>query len=223
MKVKLLIQALSKFLVGLALFMLLLFLPAGTWYYWNGWLFCGLLFLPILVLGAVLMIKAPDLLRKRLQGKETQSAQRQVVVLSFLMFVAGFITAGLDFRWGWSRIPAWVVVVSAVILLGSYGLYTEVMRENTYLSRTVEVQQGQTVIDTGLYGVVRHPMYMATMLLFLSFPLVLGSWFAFLIFLIYPLLLVRRIKNEEAVLEAGLPGYTAYQQKVKFRMIPFIW
>ena len=184
---------------------------------------CGLLFLPILIFGCVLFLKAPELLKKRLASRETESAQKQVIAASLLMFVGGFVVAGLDFRFGWSRVPEWVVIAASVCLLGSYGLYAEVMRENAYLSRTVEVQQGQKVIDTGLYGIVRHPMYMATTVLFLSMPLVLGSWYAFGIFLAYPLLLVKRIKNEEAVLEAGLSGYREYKQKVKYRMFPFIW
>lgn len=220
---KLAIQALTKFAAGIGMIVLILFLPAGTWNYPNGLLFCGLLFVPMLILGAVLLWKAPDLLRKRLASKEKETAQKQVVGLSLLMFVGGFVVAGLDFRFGWSQMPGWVVTAASVVLLISYGLYAEVMRENAYLSRTVEVQEGQKVIDTGLYGLVRHPMYMATTTLFLSIPLVLGSWFAFAIFLLYPVLLVKRIQNEEAVLEAGLPGYVEYKQKVRYRMFPFIW
>lgn len=223
MNLKLMLQAIAKFAVGLILIGALLFLPAGTWDYPNGWLFCGLLFIPMLLLGIILFLKAPDLLRKRLASGEKEGAQKRVIGLSGLMFVAGFVVSGLDFRFVWSRMPGWVTAAASVILLVSYGLYAEVMRENAYLSRTVEVQDGQKVIDTGLYGIVRHPMYMATAFLFLSIPLVLGSWYAFLIFLPYPALLVKRIQNEEAVLKAGLPGYTAYMQKVRFRMIPFIW
>ena len=223
MKTKLLLQAATKFAAGLVLVGLLLFLPAGTLHYPGGWLFCGLLFIPMLILGTVLFLKAPELLRKRLASKEKETQQKQVIGLSGLMFVGGFAAAGLDFRFGWSQMPGWVTAAAAVILLISYGLYAEVMRENAYLSRTVEVQEGQKVIDTGLYGVVRHPMYMATTFLFLAIALVLGSWVTFAIFLIYPALLVKRIRNEEAVLEAGLPGYAEYKKKVKYRMIPFVW
>lgn len=220
---KLLFQAVGKFAAGILMVGVLLFLPAGTLNYPGGWRFCALLFLPMLILGAILFFKAPELLRKRLASKETESEQNQVVGWSLLMFVGGFVTAGLDFRFGWSYVPGWAVIAASVILLVSYGLYAEVMRENAYLSRTVEIQEGQRVIDTGLYGIVRHPMYMASTALFLSIPLVLGSWYAFVIFLLYPFLLVKRIRNEEAVLEAGLPGYTEYKKKVKYRMIPFIW
>lgn len=220
---KLMLQAITKFTAGLVTIGLLVFLPAGTWNYPGGWLFCGLLFIPMLILGIILFVKAPDLLRKRLASNEKENAQKQVIGLSVLMFAGGFVAAGLDFRFGWSNVPGWVTTVASVILLVSYGLYAEVMRENAYLSRTVEVQEEQKVIDTGLYGIVRHPMYMASSTLFLSIPLVLGSWYAFAIFLIYPALLVKRIRNEESVLEAGLPGYTEYKQKVKHRMIPFIW
>lgn len=220
---KLLISALTKYLAGLLLIGLLLFLPAGTLHYPGGWLFCGLLFVPMLLLGVVLFVKAPELLEKRLRSKEEQTQQKQVVGLSALMFVGGFVLAGLDFRFGWTTVPYWIVVAASILLLVSYGLYAEVMRENTWLSRTVEVQEGQTVVDTGLYGIVRHPMYAVTTLLFLSMPLVLGSWIAFGVFLIYPALMVKRIRNEEALLAAELSGYRDYQQKVRYRMIPFIW
>lgn len=223
MKTKLLIQAICKFSAGVLLMGLLLFLPAGTWRYPGGWRLCGLLFIPMLMLGLILFLKAPDLLRKRLASKEKEETQKQVIGWSVMMFIAGFVVAGLDFRFGWSRMPGWVTAAASVVLLVSYGLYAEVMRENAYLSRTVEIQENQKVIDTGLYGIVRHPMYMASTLLFLSMPLVLGSWWAFVIFLLYPALMVRRIRNEEAVLEEGLPGYTAYKQKVRCRMIPFLW
>jgi len=223
MKKSLFIQALTKYLAGLIVVMLLLFLPAGTLNYWNGWLFIGLLFVPMLVLGAVLLTKAPDLLKKRLQSKEKESAQKSVIAGSLVMFLGGFIVSALDFRFGWTKVPAAVVIVAAVVLLVSYGLYAEVMRENAYLSRTIEIQKDQKVVDTGLYGVVRHPMYAVTTLLFLSIPLVLGSYIGFLIFLIYPFLLVKRIKNEEEVLEEGLEGYKEYKKKVKYRMIPFLW
>lgn len=220
---KLLISALSKYLAGILLMGLLLFLPAGTVNYPGGWLFCGLLFIPMFLLGVALFIKTPALLEKRLRSKEAQPEQKQVVGLSALMFVGGFVLAGLDFRFGWTTVPNWLVIAASILLLVSYGLYAEVMRENTWLSRTVEVQDGQTVVDTGLYSIVRHPMYAVTTLLFLSMPLVLGSWIAFAVFLIYPALMVKRIKNEEALLEAELPGYRDYQRKVRYRMIPFLW
>lgn len=220
---KLLISALTKYLAGLLLIGILLFLPAGTLHYPGGWLFCGLLFVPMFLLGVVLFIKAPTLLEKRLRSKEEQTQQKQVVGLSALMFVGGFVLAGLDFRFGWTTVPSWIVVAASILLLVSYGLYAEVMRENTWLSRTVEVQEGQTVVDTGLYGIVRHPMYAVTTLLFLSMPLVLGSWIAFGVFLIYPALMAKRIRNEEALLASELSGYRDYQQKVRYRMIPFIW
>ena len=220
---KLLLNALCKFLCGILLVGLLLFLPAGTFAYLNGWLFCTLLFVPMLFLGAVLWIKAPDLLRKRLDGREQENTQKGVVALSGLLFFVGFILAGLDFRFGWSHVPLWVVVLASVILLISYGLYAEVMRENAYLSRTVEVQKDQKVIDTGLYGIVRHPMYAVTLWLFLSIPLVLGSWCSLICFLHYPIVIVIRILNEEKVLTEGLAGYRDYKKKVKYRLIPFIW
>ena len=183
----------------------------------------GLLFIPMLVLGIVLLLKAPDLLAKRLNNKEEQSEQKKVVGLSGLMFLAGFVLCGLDFRWGWTDVPMPVIVIASVLLLAGYGLYMEVMRENAYLSRTVEVQEGQQVIDTGLYGIVRHPMYFATVIMFLAIPLVLDSWIGFVVFLVYPVLMVKRIKNEEIVLEEGLAGYREYKNKVKYRMIPFLW
>ena len=220
---KLLISALTKYLAGLFLVGLILFLPAGTLNYPGGLLFCGLLFVPMLILGIVLWLKAPALLEKRLRSKEKLSAQKSVICLSLLMFVGGFSLAGLDFRFGWTRVPDWLVIATACLLLLSYGLYAEVMRENAWLSRTVEVQEGQQVVDSGLYGIVRHPMYAVTTVLFLSIPLVLGSWIAFAVFLIYPALMVKRIRSEEQLLEAELPGYTDYQKKVKYRMIPFLW
>lgn len=223
MKGKLIISALTKYLSGFVLVGSMLFLPAGTLAYPKGWLFLALLFVPMFLLGIILLIKAPELLKKRLQSKETENDQKTVIALSLFMFMGGFVVAGLDFRFSWSEVPFWVSAASAVLLLLSYGLYGEVMRENAYLSRTVEVQEGQKVIDTGLYGIVRHPMYAVTTLLFLSIPLVLGSWYAFLIFLTYPLLLIKRIKNEEKVLEQGLSGYSDYKKKVKYRMFPLIW
>lgn len=220
---KLIINAFVKYIMGLVMVGLLLFLPAGTFDYWNAWLFIGLLFIPMLLLGVVLAVKSPDLLEKRLNSKEKESEQSVVVILSLIMFLGGFIVSALDFRFGWSKMPTVVVIVAATILLISYGLYAEVMRENAYLSRTVEIQEEQKVVDTGLYGIVRHPMYSVTTLLFLSIPLVLGSWIGFIIFLVYPLILVKRIKNEEKVLEEGLQGYKEYKEKVSCRMIPFVW
>ena len=222
MKIPLFLSALTKFLAGLLLTGLLLFLPAGTLRFPNGWLFAGLLFIPMLILGGVLLIKAPDLLKKRLQSKEKENTQKRVVALSGLLFFAGFIVAGLDFRFGWAHVPTWLVIAASVILLISYALYAEVMRENAYLSRTVEVQEGQTVVDTGLYGIVRHPMYAVTIWLYLSIPLVLGSWLALLCFVHYPILIIVRIRNEEALLTRELVGYDAYKRKVKYRLLPFI-
>ena len=223
MNAKLILSAVTKYLMGLLMVGALLFLPAGTLQYRGGLLFTALLFIPMFFLGLVLLLKAPELLAKRLQTKEKEATQKGVIALSLLMFVGGFILAGLDFRLGWSEMPLWLTIAASVLLLVSYGLYAEVMRENAYLSRTVEVQEGQKVVDTGLYGIVRHPMYAVTTLLFLSIPLVLGSWISFVVFLIYPLLMVQRIRNEEKVLADGLPGYREYQKKLKYRMIPFIW
>ena len=220
---QLLLDGLKKTVAGIVMIGMLLFLPAGTIHYFNGWLFCGVLFIPVIIMGIVLFIKAPDLLRKRLQEKEEQAEQRSVVALSGLMFLAGFILAGLDFRFGWTQLPMWLVYAAAAAFLLGYGMFAEVMRENAYLSRTVEVQEGQVVVDTGLYGIVRHPMYTATVVMFLAMPLVLGSGVSFAVFLFYPLLLVKRIRNEEQVLEDGLVGYMEYKQKVKYRLIPFIW
>ena len=220
---KLALNAIIKYVSGLILVGLLLFLPAGTLRYPGGWRFIVLLFLPMLVLGVVLLWKAPDLLQKRLSAKEKEGQQKQVVAWSGLIFLLGFIVAGLDFRFSLSYVPQWLTILSSVLLLVSYGLYAEVMRENAYLSRTVEVQEGQKVVDTGLYGIIRHPMYAVTVLLFLMIPLVLGSWISFVCFLFYPLAILRRIGNEEQVLTEGLPGYDAYKQRVKYRLIPFIW
>lgn len=222
-KGKLLVNALVKFLCGILLIGVVLFLPAGTFCYPNAWLFMALLFIPMLLLGAILFLKAPKLLRKRLDSKEKETAQTGIVAASALMFVLSFVAAGLDFRFEWSNVPAWLVISAAVIQLASYGLYAEVMRENAYLSRTVEVQENQKVVDTGLYGIIRHPMYTATILLFLAMPLVLGSWIAFVIMLSYPAIIIFRIRNEEKVLEQGLAGYKEYKQKVKYRLIPFVW
>ena len=216
-------QALIKFALGLLLVGALLFLPAGSFLYINAWLFIALLFAPMLLLGAVLLVKAPKLLEKRLNAKETEGAQKGVVAISGLMFVIGFVVAGLDYRFGWSHVPLWAAAVAAVVLLAAYALYAEVMRENAYLSRTIEVQNDQKEVDTGLYGIIRHPMYAATLWLFLAIPLVLGSWWSLVCFLPYIAVIVVRIRNEEQVLEAGLVGYTAYQKRVRYRLIPFVW
>lgn len=220
---KLCIQAILKFLMGILLVGVLIFVPAGTLRFANGWLLMGVLFAPVLALGVVLFVKNPALLAARLNGKEKQREQDLVVKLSGLMFVAGFVLAGLTHRFGWYRLPMGVCVGAVVVLLAAYGMYAEVLRENAYLSRTVQVQAGQTVVDTGLYGIVRHPMYSATLILFLAMPLVLGSLYAFAVFLLYPLLIVRRIRQEERLLERELDGYRAYQQKVRYRLIPFVW
>ena len=220
---RLLAQGLLKMLSGMLIVALVLFLPAGSWNYFNGWLFCGLLFLPMLVLGALLLWKAPALLEKRLNTKEQEKAQMAVVAVSSLLFLAAFVAAGLDFRFGWTHVPIWLVCLAAVLQLAAYGLYAEVMRENAWLSRTVEVQENQKVIDTGLYGIIRHPMYTSTVLLFLAMSLVLGSWVSFAIMLLYPVVIVFRIRNEEQVLEAGLAGYREYKQRVRCRLLPFIW
>ena len=216
-------QALAKGVGGLAVMALLLFLPAGSWGYWQAWLFLGLLFVPMTCVATWLLVREPELLAKRLSSKEQEKAQRQVVAFSALMFVAGFLLAGFDQRFGWSEMPAWVVAIAAVVMVCGYGLYAEVMRENAYLSRTVEVQENQKVISTGLYGIVRHPMYAATLVLYLAMPIVLGSWVAQIPFLAYPLIIARRIRNEEQVLEEGLAGYCEYEQQVRYRLIPFIW
>lgn len=220
---KLLAQGLLKMLSGMLIVALVLFLPAGSWNYFNGWLFCGLLFLPMLVLGALLLWKAPALLEKRLNTKEQEKTQMAVVAVSSLLFLAAFVAAGLDFRFGWTHVPIWLVCLAAILQLAAYGLYAEVMRENAWLSRTVEVQENQKVIDTGLYGIIRHPMYTATILLFLAMPLVLGSWVSFAIMLLSPVVIVFRIRNEEQVLETGLAGYREYKKRVRYRLLPFIW
>ena len=223
MNIKLFFQAIIKLLLGVVIIGLLIFIPANTIDYWNGWLFMGLLFIPMFIAGIVMMIKTPDLLRKRLNAKEKESEQRQVVAFSGLMFLAGFIIAGLNYRFSWIILPKPVVIISSVIFILAYILYAEVLRKNEYLSRTIEVQNDQKLINTGLYGIVRHPMYAITILLFLSMPLVLGSIFSFIIFLVYPFIIAKRIKNEEKVLERELNGYSEYKKKVKYRIIPFIW
>ena len=216
-------QALLKGGSGILLLGALLFWPAGTLQYYKGWLLMGLLFIPMLIVGVVLLKKDRALLEKRLSSKESEKEQRLVILVSSVEFAACFLLAGFDFRFGWSSFPLWLTIAASVLFLAAYFIYVEVMRENAYLSRTVEVQENQKVVDTGLYGVVRHPMYFGTILLFWAMPLVLGSWPAFAVMLPYPLLLVKRIKNEEAVLETGLPGYTEYEKKVKYRLLPFIW
>ena len=220
---KLFVNALIKFLIGLLLVGLLIFLPAGTLAYPGGLLFLCLLFVPMLLMGIVMLARARDLLAKRLDAMEKQAAQKGVQSLAGLVFMAGFVLAGLDFRFGWSDVPLPVVIAASVIFLIGYALYAEVMRENAYLSRTVKVEEGQTVISTGLYGIVRHPMYLASVLMFLSIPLVMGSWYALIPFAFYPLLMVVRILDEEKLLTAELSGYEEYKRKVKYRMIPFIW
>ena len=220
---KLLINAVLKFVMGLLLVSALLFLPAGTLGYMNAYLFIGLLFIPMFILGIILFLKAPALLEKRLSAKEKEKTQKGAVALSGLLFVAGFVVAGLDFRFEWSHIPDWLVIISSFVLLASYALYAEVMRENAYLSRTVEVQENQRVVDTGLYSIVRHPMYAVTLWLFISIPIVLGSWWSLLCFLPYIAVIVVRIINEERVLENGLEGYSEYKKRVKYRLLPFVW
>ena len=222
MKNSLWLQALLKFLAGVILVGLLIFLPAGTLAYWNGWLLMGLLFIPMCIAGAVMLVKSPDLLKSRLDSKEKESEQKLVVLVSGVLFLAGFILSGLTFRFGWLPQPTWVIIAASAAFLFGYGLYAEVLRENAYLSRTIGVQEGQKVVSTGLYGVVRHPMYLATIVMFLSIPLVLGSLIAFFVFLPYPLVLVFRIRNEEQVLEEQLDGYAEYKQRIKYRLIPYI-
>ena len=223
MDTKLFTQALTKFFLGVIIVGLLLFLPAGSFRYWQGWLLMGILFVPMFVAGFVLMAKNPELLRKRLNAKEEEKEQKKVVALSGVLFAAAFVVAGLNWRFQWCVLPDWAVWIAAALFLACYLLYAEVLRENTYLSRTIEVQENQKVIDTGLYGIVRHPMYMATTLLFLMIPLVLASPLSFLIILLYLPLISLRIRNEESVLEHGLEGYKDYKQRVKYRILPFIW
>lgn len=220
---KLLFNALIKLLCGFILICTLIFWPAGTLNFSGGWTFIGLLFVPVSIMGVVLFIKAPELLKKRLESKEKENTQKFVVVFSALVFLGGFIIAGFDFRFGWSNVPTAVYIAASVLFIVAYILYVEVMRENAYLSRTIKVQENQKVIDTGLYGIVRHPMYMATILLFLCVPLIIGSWYSFYVFLLYPIIIVLRIKNEEKILIEQLEGYTEYKQKVKYRIIPFLW
>jgi len=217
------LQAISKFFLGFLLVATLLFLPAGTLCYWNAWLLLAILFIPMFIAGLVMMIFSPELLKKRLNAKESEKEQQQVIKFSALMFIAAFLSAGFSFRFNWLRLSPSISYIAAVIFLLAYCMYAEVLRENAYLARTIEVQEGQKVIDTGLYGVIRHPMYTATILLFLSMGLVLGSLLFFIILLCYLPLIIKRIRNEEAVLEKDLEGYLAYEKKVQYRLFPFIW
>ena len=221
--VRLFFNMVIKFVVGFLFMATFLFLSAGSLFYFNAWLFLALLFIPMLILGIILFVKVPDLLEKRLSVKEKERTQKGVVGFSALLFLAGFFVAGFDFRFGWSAVPLWLVIIASVVLIISYALYAEVMRENAYLSRIVEVQENQKVVDSGLYAVIRHPMYAVTIWLFLSIPLVLGSWWALLCFAFYPIIIVVRIINEEKILENGLSGYKEYKQKVRWRLLPFVW
>ena len=221
--VKLFFEAIIKIILGVVLVGLLIFLPAGTLNYFNGWLLMGILFIPMFIAGIVMMIKNPELLKRRLDAKEKIGEQKSVIKLSGLMFVLGFIIAGLDYRYSLLPLPSFISIIGSILFIISYVLYAEVLRENTYLSRTIKVEKDQKVIDTGLYSIVRHPMYMATLILFLSMPLVLGSIISFLVFLIYPFIIIKRLKNEEEFLEKELDGYSEYKKKVKYRLIPFIY
>ena len=219
---KLLFNALIKFVAGFVLIALMLFLPAWTFTYFGAWLFIAVLFIPVLIMGVVLFFKSPSLLEKRLSNKEKEKTQKGVIALSGLMFPVGFVISALDFRFAWSRVPLWLTLTAAALFLTGYALFAEVMRENAYLSRTVEVQEDQKVISTGLYGIVRHPMYLATLFMFLPIPLILGSFWGLIPFALYPVIIVVRILNEEKVLTAGLEGYAEYKRKVKYRLIPFV-
>lgn len=223
MKAMLALKATAFFLVGAAMVALLLFLPAGTIAYPGAWRLMGLLFVPMFLMGVLLLIFAPDVLKKRLSSKEKMGEQKRVVGISGVIFLLGFVFAGLDFRFGWTNVPLWLVIASSVVFLASYAMYAEVMRENAWISRTVEIQEGQKVVSTGMYGVVRHPMYMAASLMFVSLPLVLGSFVSFIVFIFYPFVLAARIRGEEELLTRELDGYAAYKEKVRFKMIPFIW
>lgn len=223
MDVKLFSQALIKFFSGLIIISLLLFIPAGTLNYFNGWLFIGLLFIPMFIVGIITFLKSPELLKRRLNAKEEENEQKVIVLTSGIMFLFAFVLAGLNFRFGWFNLPKTVVIIGSVIFILSYIMYAEVLRENMYLSRTVEVSENQKVVDSGLYGLVRHPMYTSTIFLFLSIPLILNSIFSFAIMLIYPIIIISRIKNEEKVLENELEGYKEYKEKVKYKIIPFLF
>lgn len=220
---KLLIQAITKYFSGIILVSALLFIPAGTLHYWNAWLLIGILFIPMLIAGIVLAIRNPALLRKRLNAREKEAEQKRVLLFSALILVSGLVVAGLDYRYQWLILPKWLVFAATALFLSAYLLYIEVLRENAYLSRTIEVQENHKIVDTGPYGIVRHPMYTSTVLLFLSMPLVLGSFFSFPVFLIYPAILVKRIKNEEEALGKNLEGYSEYKERIKYRLIPFVW
>ena len=223
MDTKLFLQALSKFLIGLIIICMLLFIPAGTLNYPNGWLFIALLFIPMFIAGIIMFIMAPDLLRRRLNAKEEEEEQKLVLLLSGIMFLLAFILAGLSFRFGWFKLPAIAIIMASIIFLIAYAMYAEVLRENEYLSRTVEVSENQKVVDTGLYGLVRHPMYTSTIFLFLSMPLVLDSILSFIVMLAYPIIIIFRIRNEEKVLEKDLDGYKEYKEKVKYKLFPYLW
>lgn len=220
---KLFFQALSKFLIGLIIICILLFIPAGTLDYPNGWLFIALLFIPMFFAGIILLFMSPDLLRRRLNAKEDEEEQKTVILVSGIIFLLAFILAGLNFRFGWFKLPTIVIIIASIIFLLAYIMYAEVLRENEYLSRTVEVSENQKVVDSGLYGLVRHPMYTSTIFLFLSMPLVLDSIFSFIVMLIYPIIIIFRIRNEEKVLENELIGYKEYKEKVKYKLIPYLW
>ena len=220
---KLLVNAVLKFVIGILLIATLVFLPAGTLNYTGGWLFIALLFIPVFIMGVVLFLKAPDLLKKRLNSKEKESTQKGVVAFSGVIFLVGFVVSGLDFRFSWSYVNRVTTFVASVLFIVGYIIYAEVMRENAYLSRTIEVQENQKVIDTGLYGIIRHPMYLATIIMFLMIPLILGSWYALAVFCMYPLCILLRIKNEENILTEQLEGYSDYVKKVKYKIIPFVW
>ena len=220
---KLFTQALAKFVIGLIIVCLLLFIPAGSLNYLNGWLFIALLFIPMFIAGIIMFIKTPDLLKRRLNAKEEENEQKIVILISGIIFLLAFVLAGLNFRFGWFKLPKLIVIIASIVFILSYIMYAEVLRENSYLSRTVEVSENQKVIDTGLYGIVRHPMYTSTIFLFLSAPLILNSIISFIIMLIYPVILILRIRNEEKVLEKELEGYEEYERKVKYKIIPFIW
>ena len=223
MDTKLFLQALSKFLIGLIIICILLFVPAGTIYYPNGWLCIALLFIPMFIAGIIMFIKAPDLLRRRLNAKEEEEEQKLVLLLSGIMFLLAFILAGLNFRFGWFKLPTIAIIMASIIFLIAYAMYAEVLRENAYLSRTVEVSENQKVVDTGLYGLVRHPMYTSTIFLFLSMALVLDSILSFIVMLAYPIIIIFRIRNEEEVLERDLDGYKEYKEKVKYKLVPYLW
>ena len=223
MDIKLFFKAITRYILGIVIVGVLLFMPANTFEYWNAWLFMGILFIPMFIAGIILMIKNPMLLKSRLEVKEKEKEQKQVILYSGLMFFFGFVIAGLNYRFSWVILPKIVVIIASILFIISYILYAEVLRENTYLSRTIEVQKNQKVVDKGLYGIVRHPMYSVTIILFLTMPLILGSIISFIIFLIYPFIIYRRINNEERVLEKELKGYKEYKRKVKYRLIPFVW